>query len=426
MKKLRSNGILIWAVLCGAPAVAAAQAPTNTGRAGQYFDQKEGLTLDALVNLAVTQAPSLAAARARIEAARGARRQAALRPNPTASFEQREQFEGPEAQTMVGFVWPLDLFRRGPRVAVADEAVRATEYWADDEVRERAAGVRERATEVLAALRQLTIAEDRARFAKSRTDVLAARAEAGAAPPLDRDLADVEWRRSETEVIAWQSAADRALAALKASVGLPADAPLRLAATLDQAATALPAIPSGDALPTRSDVRALEFEVRQADAEIARARSDARIDLGVYAAYMNRQPDPSLGGRMHEGALGLTVNLPWRNRQQGAIAAATATKRAAEFSLSARRLDARAEIDAARIREAAATQALALYRDGLMDLAQRNLGVVRESFDLGRGTLLDVIDEERRYLELQSAYTAALREVVDARTALLRALGMAS
>jgi outer membrane protein TolC len=40
--------------------------------------------------------------------------------------------------------------------------------------------------------------------------------------------------------------------------------------------------------------------------------------------------------------------------------------------------------------------------------------------------LLDVIDEERRFLELQSAYTAALREVVDARTALLRALGMTS
>jgi outer membrane protein TolC len=61
-----------------------------------------------------------------------------------------------------------------------------------------------------------------------------------------------------------------------------------------------------------------------------------------------------------------------------------------------------------------------------MDLAARNLGIVRESFDLGRGTLLDVIEEERRYLELESAYTAALREVIDARTALLRALGVAS
>lgn len=426
MTKLRSRIILLWAVLCSTPAVAVAQPPASADRAGQYFDQKDGLTLDALVTMAVTQAPSLAAARARIEAARGARQQAALRPNPTASFEQREQFKGPEAQTMVGLAWPLDLFRRGPRVAVADEALRASEHWADDEVRERAAMVRERATDVLAAIRQLSIAEDRARFAKSRTDLLAARADAGAARPLDRDLADVEWRRAQTEVIAWQATADRALTALKASVGLPADAALRLATTLDQTAAALPALPSGDPLPDRPDVRALEFEVKQADAEIGRARSEARVDLGVYAAYMNRQPDLSLGGRMHEAVAGVTVSLPWRNRQQGAIASADAAKRAAEFALTARRLDARAEIDAARIREAAATQALALYRGGLMDLAQRNLGVVRESFDLGQGTLLDVIDEERRYLELQSAYTTALREVVDARTALLRALGMAS
>ena len=89
-------------------------------------------------------------------------------------------------------------------------------------------------------------------------------------------------------------------------------------------------------------------------------------------------------------------------------------KRAAESSVAARRLDASAEIDAARIRESAAAAAVALYRGGLMELAGRNLSVVRESCDLGRGTLFDVIEEERRYLELESAFTAALREVIDA------------
>jgi outer membrane protein TolC len=159
-------------------------------------------------------------------------------------------------------------------------------------------------------------------------DLLAARAAEGAARPLDRDLADVEWRRAQTEVLAWQAAADRAMAALKASVGLQPHAPLRLAATLDQTAAALPALPFGDALPDRPDVRALESEVRQADAEIARARSEGRIDLGVYAAYMNRQPDLSSAAAWHEAVAGVTVNLPWRNRQQGAIASADAANAA--------------------------------------------------------------------------------------------------
>jgi cobalt-zinc-cadmium efflux system outer membrane protein len=426
MTKSPAAILLICATLWSAPAIAADQSPTVADRMAPYIDPKEGLTLDALVTMAIRQAPSLAAARARIDAARGDRQQAALRPNPSASLEQREQFGGLETQTMVGMSWPLDLFRRGPRVAVADESIRIAEYWADDEVRLWAAMVRERATEVLAALRQLTIADDRARFAKTRVDLLAARVDAGAGRPLDRDLADVEWRRAQADVLAFQAAADRAMTALKASVGLGSEVTLRLAAPLAEVALALPPAPQGGSMSERPDVKAKELEISRADAEVRRLMSESRFDLGLYAAYMTRRLDLAPDSRMHEAAVGVTINLPWRNRQQGAVAAAGALKREAESSAAAHHLDARAEIDAARIRETAATQSLALYRGGLMDLAARNLAIVRESFDLGRGTLLDVIEEERRYLELESAYTAALREAIDARTALLRALGVAS
>lgn len=426
MKRSTYSLLLVCVGLCVSSATAEGQTPAVTSREAQYIDPKQGLSIDGLVTMAVTQAPSLAAARARIDAARGDRQQAALRPNPTATFEQREQFGGLETQTMAGMAWPLDLFRRGPRMAVADDALRIAAYWADDEVRRWSAVVRERATEVLAALRQLTIADDRARFAKSRTDLLTARVDAGAARPLDRDLAEVEWRRSQADVIAWQAAADQAMATLKASVGLSSDVPLRLAAPLADVAIGLPPSPQGDGLSARPDVHAMDLEVSRAAAEVKRVTSESRFDLGLYATYMTRRPDLAPDRRMHEAAIGATIGLPMRNRQQGAIASAGAMKRAAESDAAAHHLDAQTEIDAARIREIAAAQTLAVYRGGLMDLAARNLAVVRESFDLGRGTLLDVLEEERRYLELELAYTAALREVVDARTALLRALGVSS
>jgi outer membrane protein TolC len=57
-------------------------------------------------------------------------------------------------------------------------------------------------------------------------------------------------------------------------------------------------------------------------------------------------------------------------------------------------------------------------------LASRNLDVVRESYELGRATLGDVLDETRRYLEFESAYTAALVEAFDARVALTLAMGV--
>lgn len=426
----RACFLLCLPLLAGVSGAVDAQAPPLPNRAAQYLDAKDGLTIDALVVMAIERAPALAAARARIDAAAGDRQQAGLRPNPSASVERREQFGGIETQTLLGLSWPLDLFRRGPRVTAAEHLIHQAESKVEDEVREQAAVVRERAAGVLASVRQLEIADSRARFAKTRFELLAARAEAGAARPLDRDLADVEWRRAQTEVLAWQATVDQGLAGLKSAVGLPRDVPLRLALPIEIVAATLPAIAAGpttNALEVRPDIRVLEFDVIHAQAEGARAASEARFDLGVYAAYMTRQLDLAADrGRMHEAMLGVTVSLPWRNRQQGAIAAAGATKRAAESSVAARRLDAAAEIDTARIRESAAVAAVALYRGGLMELAERNLSVVRESFDLGRGTLFDVIEEEHRYLELESAFTAALREVIDARTALLRALGVAS
>jgi outer membrane protein TolC len=49
--------------------------------------------------------------------------------------------------------------------------------------------------------------------------------------------------------------------------------------------------------------------------------------------------------------------------------------------------------------------------------------VVRQTFELGSATVFEVIAEHRRFLELEQAYTAALREAWEARTAATRAMG---
>jgi outer membrane protein TolC len=59
----------------------------------------------------------------------------------------------------------------------------------------------------------------------------------------------------------------------------------------------------------------------------------------------------------------------------------------------------------------------------LRDLARRNLDVVRQTFALGRGTIFDVLSEQKRWLEVEQEYTAALREAWEARVALMRAVG---
>jgi hypothetical protein len=58
--------------------------------------------------------------------------------------------------------------------------------------------------------------------------------------------------------------------------------------------------------------------------------------------------------------------------------------------------------------------------------AQRNLDVVRRTWELGRGTLLDVITEQRRLIEIENGYTDALRQVFDATVEIDRAVGLTS
>jgi outer membrane protein TolC len=67
-------------------------------------------------------------------------------------------------------------------------------------------------------------------------------------------------------------------------------------------------------------------------------------------------------------------------------------------------------------------QALVLMAGGVR-LARQNLDVVRQTYELGRGTLGDVLTEQRRYLEIEQEYTAVLREAFEARASLEFAQG---
>ena len=117
------------------------------------------------------------------------------------------------------------------------------------------------------------------------------------------------------------------------------------------------------------------------------------------------------------------VTLPFENRNQGAVAAAEAERAGAAAHLEAARLAAQSEIAAARSRDRHARQALEAYTGDTIALARQNLEVVRQTYELGRGTLLDVLNEQRRYLDVERAYTDVLREAYAARQALRASLG---
>ena len=120
-------------------------------------------------------------------------------------------------------------------------------------------------------------------------------------------------------------------------------------------------------------------------------------------------------GQFHYVTAGAMIMLPVLNRNQGQVAAARAEHAGAQARHAAAQLAARAEVAAAEARETSAQNVVGLYTGGLRALARQNLDVVRQTFELGRGTVFDVLTEQRRYLEIEQAYTTALREAWDAR-----------
>jgi cobalt-zinc-cadmium efflux system outer membrane protein len=117
------------------------------------------------------------------------------------------------------------------------------------------------------------------------------------------------------------------------------------------------------------------------------------------------------------------VTLPLFNRNQGEIAAARAEREGAVAVHEAARLSADTEIASARAGDQRAQEAVRVYGRDVRTLARQNLTVVRQSYELGRNTIFEVLAEQKRYLEQERAYTETLRVAYDARTALKRAVG---
>jgi cobalt-zinc-cadmium efflux system outer membrane protein len=83
----------------------------------------------------------------------------------------------------------------------------------------------------------------------------------------------------------------------------------------------------------------------------------------------------------------------------------------------------RQEVTAAFTQSEAAQRALEIYTQGVREVARQNLEVVRQTYALGRIALLDLIAEQRRYIDIETGYTESLKQAYDAVVDIERAVG---
>ena len=397
------------------------------------------MTVDELVVRAVAENPDLSAARAEVDAAIGRLQQAGLRPNPMLELGAQKAL-GPDNNLLIGLTVPLDRGgRKEGRVGVAERELQLKRAQVRDRERRLTADVRMKAGEYFAARRNLGVTDELLRANRDALRLVQDRVREGAIPAIEENLMLVEVNRfgatreiqaSRIEVTALQ---------LKALAGIAPDAALVLRGEL----AAPPTVPEKmealrRAIEMRADLEAGRAEVSTAAARIKKEQAEGRWDASINVGYQRQDFGFMLNGLTDSGAsrpiqdvfhyfgAGVSITLPVRNRNQGNVAAAQAEARAAERRLEFMELMARQEVGAAYTQYKAAQRSLQIYERGVRDVARRNLEIVRQTHELGRVSLLDVIAEQRRYIEVENGYTDVLRQVYDAAVDIERAVGTPS
>lgn len=383
-------------------------AGVHAGAQQSPADVQPAPPVEALVALALERAPSLAAARERLEAARAALPAADALPDPMIEFEYRNSgfpryTIGTDEMSMAGAMVRLPLLSGGRR--------RASRAAAEAEVGVRAASresiARELAAEVRVQYARLFALDSEAETlsnAREVADMLAATAEAryvagGAAQAgiiraqlelsrIDERLADVAAERSVTA------------ATLNRLLNEPPDVPVGRVVSLPDPGP--PFAPPGEPVSEAAARLAPRVSVLDAEEQLAGRRVEmSRAELGVGWSVGT--------GVFWRGGFDRVVNfnvgieLPlWKNRkQQPLVEAAEREREAARRELEDARAEARAEAARLLAEWKNADDQLRRYHEAIVPQSSAAFDATRAGFLGGRDDFVSVLDEFRRWIEIR-------------------------
>ena len=427
--------LLTMVALAGSMSLSAQQIPPRL--ASDFLDLQGGVTEAELVTRALASNPTLLAQRQQIAMARGDVTQARLRQNPSLTLGGLKEVNGGDNAINVRGSLPLELFgRRARRTEVAENQEEVTQQGVADHERLLTGEVRMRFGQALAAIRDLMFVEQLLQVNRDFLRLMEDRAREGAVPSLDADETRVETNRIETLRIDYQAKAEVALLALKETVGVDPDEPIRLKGALELAPQDYDRKQLLQlAIDHRPDLAFERANEELASAELRSDRAKGKPDASVFGGY--ERPDFGFSQRAFDAAgnlapirqtfnhvvFGLDINLPVFNRNQGAVVADTVAIQATRNQIAAVDLNLRHEVAQNLVRFSGAQARVTVYRSGVRDQAAHNLDVVRQTYSYGRTTLLDVIAEQRRYIDIETGYTDILLDAYAARISLEQAIG---
>ncbi len=409
-RRRRSRFVLALAATALTSCTAVDRQPLDPAREQQLAATRELPEGDALDVVALTRSalrlrPELAAEAAAIAGRIAARTATGARRNPALTLTP-EYITRTDAPISWSFGVALDLLgwqgeRRERQLAIADQEIALALLERSRTIWRIYSEVRDAAAQRRFAQRELELSRQQQDLTARQAALVATRVAAGAASSGERSAAELASGRAELEIARSAAQLEQATARLAAAVGVaPAELARHRLALADTAAPPDAATFTADAAD-RLDLRVTlaEYEAAERQIELEVAKQWPELHLGPGWQY-------DQGERHFQ--LGVGVELPLFDRNEGPIAAAVAQRDAVAARFRMQQASALAAMDAARASFAAAHAERTLLAKLQVEQARREQQVARQVVT-GAADRQQELETRRASVELAREQLAADR-----------------
>jgi cobalt-zinc-cadmium efflux system outer membrane protein len=383
------------------------------------------VTLDDVMKLLDERSPQTVAGRASIAVAAADRITAATLPNPTVSYGGVHLAAGLSTGAITQNQFLIEqpllfLHQRQARLEVANANVDTEEARVADALASRRLSVRSTFASLLSRQEQLRLLQQALDNMEHVQQLVRGKAAAGDRSKYDVARVEVETESVRVEALSTAADVEDLAGQLAVLLGFPGWSP-RAMGTLEVR----------ENLPTGvEELWATANERRPSLIALRRQQVAARG--GVFLAQRERLPVPAISGGLQttrevtgtSALFGVSVPLPFFDRNQGAIAKATAQMTAADLELQAAQAEVRAQIENSALVLAKRKEALRTFEGAVTDRVPVLRRMAEDAYREGSADILELLDANRSLRDLQVERVQQLEAVKLAEETLISAASL--
>ena len=385
------------------------------------FAETQNLTLPQVVKFSLQNNGDLKSFREEKGILEADKIRAGLLPNPTLEFEAGTgALTGSRTENNQSVGVSQEFFlagKRQKRLNVAEQELEMYRWQMADRERLLLGEVKTAFYDVILAEQRIVLSNRAIALNRQLLDVTKERLAAGDIPELEMNLIKVELARSEGARIEFEKTLNRNQGKLWTFMGgVPGENPSVSGSFAAETGVAknladLKLLAQGK----RPDLKALDAEKNRGESDIILAKADGIPGITVGLALRRDTTAMEIGGIEGKDTgytIGLKLSMPITvfDRNQAGVQEAKAKKSGGESRLTAATRNAEREVETAYAGLLNAEKVLLLYKSNIIPQLEENLKLTQEAYRLGEVGVLAVIQEQKKFFEVNDGYLTALHD----------------